>query len=694
MSVPENKRGHSRRLENVIILLGILGYFVFFTQYDRAFPSAALSLDLSREEIARRANQVMAGYGHDLADYEFALTFSGDNTFYLERTLRIPAANQLIEAEDLPIWYWEARWFKPLEEEEFSLELAPDGEVVGFSHHIPEAELLPELAEDQARRVVEDYLVDDLGWQLEDWELTSSSTTERLGGRIDHDFEWKRIGFEAGESELRISAGVQGESVGSYDYWPETPEAFWRDFEEKANIARAIDSWSSVLSYNGFLLIAALGAGFLLLRGAQPWRRAIFPALLYGGMELLSNLNYLPLYKAYYNTTERYWFFWVDTMAGMLFSALASTIYFFVLFTAALSLGKLIWPLKDPLLDRSAPRRVTLARSVGRGLMIAGIHAGYVVGFYYLATQVLGGWSPMGVSYSSVYATPLPFLPPLRAGLMAGLEEETLFRLIGIAALLWLLPRRRWMAMLVPGVLWALAHLTYVRDPFYMRGIELLVVALFYGAIFLKYDLTTTVVAHAAFNAILGALPMLRSGEGYYVFSGVVVLLVLVSPAIPGLLLWLKQRARMSMAEEPAIRVVEAQDRPDWSELQSEGEWEAYLKNSQAVVVYLEHENKVVGAAAGLPGENDRAYVSCVYVHPDWRNQYWGGRLVAALRAELELGGALELSVEADLRDRAGVAFWAAQGWRPVRRTLTQADFPSFGGVLRRSWALLRGKEA
>jgi len=695
-TVPVRPRDFPRRLEILIILLGILGYIVFFTQYDRAFPEAALHLDLSKDEIAQKARQVIAEYGYDLSEYEFTLTFSGGNTFYLERTLGIPAANQLIEDEKLPIWSWNARWFKPLEEEEFSLALAPDGEVLGFSHHIPEAEYLPELDGDQAQQVVEDYLVNSLGWNLDDWELVSSSSSERLGGRIDHNFVWKRTDFEVGESELRISAGIQGERVGNYNYWLETPDAFWREYQEKADLARAIDSWSTTLGYNGFLLIAALAAGFLLLRGTQVWRRAIFPALLYGGVSLLSSLNYLPLYKAYYSTTERYWFFWVDNVAGIFFSALTSTLYFFMLFTGALSLSKLIWPLKDTLLPRRVPRRIMLARSVGRGLMVAGIHSGYVVGFYFLATQILGGWSPMGVSYSNAYATPFPFLPPLRSGLLAGLEEETIFRLIGIAAILWLMPRRRWIAVLVPGVLWALAHLTYVRDPFYMRGIELLVVAVFYGVIFLKFDLTTTIVAHATYNALLGALPMLRSGESYYLFSGVIVILVLVSPALPGLILWLKQRAKLSPSEAPVIRLAEKAGHLDWNDFQADGleDWDAYLRNPQTVVVCLAYRNKVVGAAVGLLDDNDQAHILHVQVHPDWRNQYWGSRMVFALQEELKVLGADNVSIETDLRDRTSVAFWAAQGWRPVRRTFSQAEFPTLGGFIRQGWALFRGKDA
>jgi ribosomal protein S18 acetylase RimI-like enzyme len=97
--------------------------------------------------------------------------------------------------------------------------------------------------------------------------------------------------------------------------------------------------------------------------------------------------------------------------------------------------------------------------------------------------------------------------------------------------------------------------------------------------------------------------------------------------------------------------------------------------------------------AAGLLDEDRQARILHVQVHPDWRNQYWGSHLVLRLREELKSLGADNISVEADLRDRASVAFWAAQGWQPVRRTLSQTEFPSFGGFVRQTWAVIKGNK-
>ena len=115
-------RSSSRRFELLITVLGLLGLALFVLLYDQAFPTAALDLKLSRDEIAQRAQAYMQAQGYDLHGHEFALTFGEDEwaSIYLQRTLGIPETNRRMRAEQLPVWAWNARWFRPLQKEEFS----------------------------------------------------------------------------------------------------------------------------------------------------------------------------------------------------------------------------------------------------------------------------------------------------------------------------------------------------------------------------------------------------------------------------------------------------------------------------------------------------------------------------------------------------------------------------------------------
>jgi hypothetical protein len=196
----------TRRLDVWITLLGLFGLLIFLVFYDQAFPSAAIDLDLSRAEITQRARDYLEAQGHDLQDYKLAVSLEQDwgASVYLQQTLGVPGTNQLIQSKDLPIWFWRARWFRPLQKEEFSVYLATGGDVVAFVHSILEDAPGAALAQDQARALAEEYLVSDRGWVLNDWEPVSASSEEQPGGRMDHHFEWKRRDFSVGEGDLRL----------------------------------------------------------------------------------------------------------------------------------------------------------------------------------------------------------------------------------------------------------------------------------------------------------------------------------------------------------------------------------------------------------------------------------------------------------------------------------------------------------
>lgn len=680
----------SWRLDIFITLLGLLGLTLFLVFYDPAFPSAAIDLDLSRAEISQRAQAYLHSQGHNLQGYEFALSFEENwlASVYLQRTLGIPETNRLIRAERLPIWTWHARWFRPLQLEEFSVYLTPDGEVVAFFHNLPEEAPGAGLSQTEARALAETYLVHDHYWTLTDWELATASTEERPGGRADHYFEWKRRDFSVGQGDLRLSVEVQGDEVGGYNLWLRVPETFERHFSEQRNRAGFFNNLSLALGFYGFGLAGLLAYLIGVWRGRLSWYAGLGPALAVAAVSLLAGLNGLSLDKAWYDTTQDYTLFWLERLLGLVYGAGFSALPVFILWAGGRSLAKRVWPHQDKVLPRRDNRWGVLARSSWRGLMLGGLMGGYVVIFYLIATQFLGGWTPLDNPYTDLYATPLPFLGPLAGGLLPAMDEELFFRLVGISLILWL-TRRRWLALLAPGTLWAFAHLAYVRDPFYLRGIELLISAIFLeGLFFLRFDLTTTIVAHFTFNAGLGIMPLLRSGEPYFVASGLIVITVMLAPVIPGLVLAIRRR-RPSLEErspQPQIRPASAGDLKHLAGLPiDEINWKALLDDPAVVALCLEAGDEIVGIAAGRVTDEDVGEVLAVYVAPLWRRRYWGSTLVDALCAQLQARGVQAVQATIPAGDRFAEAFWASQDWRPAvkrfRRSLAPSPRPGWREV-------------
>jgi membrane protease YdiL (CAAX protease family)/GNAT superfamily N-acetyltransferase len=667
----------SQHREWLITLLGVLGLMLFIGFYDRAFPSAAIDLSLSRAEITERAEAYMTSLGYELNDYKYALTFGrgGWASLYLQRTLGIPETNRLIQETDLPVWYWRSRWFRPLQKEAYALYLDPQGEVVGLSHVVLEDAPGASLSQKEARVLAQTYLEDDRGWDLADWEAVSSSSEEKPGGRVDHRFSWKQRAWDVGDSQLRLSVTVRGDEIGYYDHWLKVPESFQRRFTEKQNIAGFIDS----VSYMGSIVLA--GALFVLALWKAHWqiapsfKRALWPALAAAAVVIAANLNALPLAKSWYNTTQDYGLFWINQLLFTLADALFYGSFIFILWLIGQWLSKRVWPRQDRILARRGDRWRHLARSGWRGLMLSWMSGGYLVLFYLLATQILGGWSPMSPAYTSAYATPLPFLGALRSGLIPALSEELMWRLVLISGLLWFFqtftrfPKgvRVALALLIPGALWGFAHSTYIRDPITFRGIELTLAAVFFdGLFFLHFDLMTTIVAHFAFNAGLGAIPLLRSGEPYFVASGVVVFLAMLAPTLPYVVMESLRRLRGESREkvEPRIVPAELSDREGLEALPaSEVDWSGLLDDPKAVVLCLKSEDAVVGAAAGRMTGETKGRVSTIFVDSAWRRRYWGSDLLVALREELRARGAETIRTQVDVENKTARRFLVSRLW-------------------------------
>jgi membrane protease YdiL (CAAX protease family) len=548
--------------------------------------------------------------------------------------------------------------------------------VIGFSHTISEAAPGAALDQEAARALAEQYLTADRQLNLNDLELTSASAQEQPGGRVDQRFEWKRRGFAIGDGDLRRSISVQGDRVGSYWYWLRVPEEFERNFSAQRNIASYINSAAFFI---GFALFAAIAGGALIvggLRGTIEWRTALLPALLVGVISLLSGLNYLPLDKAGYSTTDNYVLFWLGNITGILVNALYNFVFVAILWLGGAYLAKQRWPRQNKILPRG-DRWLTRSVYGWRGLMLGGVTFGYVALFYVIAVRFFNGWTPLDPPGGYAMATPFPFLGPLAIGIIPATTEELLFRLIGITAVL-LAVKRRWLALLIPGALWAFAHTGYVTDPIILRGVELTIEAVILGLFFLRFGVFVTIMSHFVYNAGLSALPLLRSSDPYFVFSGLIVIAAMFAPILPGAIKWLRLRARpVAPVLTPQIGLAALDDVDRLTALGiQDADWPAWLNDPSVVAVCARTSPEIVGVAAGKINEVGTTQIITTYVVPAWRRQYLGSELIDHLANVLRERGAKSVQATVEARDDRGIGFFASQGWWQRVRVYSRSLLP------------------
>ena len=667
---PVNNQTKFIRLELFITLLGLLGVILFLTFYERALPNAAIDLKYSREQISQLAESQLKKFGYSPEGFEFALSFNEDNmaSYYLQRKLGVEETNLRLVNEKWPLHFWTARWYKPLETEEFYIHFSPQGDLLGFDHIVAEDAPGAAITIEQAQVTAENFLSQYSNWIAADWVRVEASSESMSAGRVDHTFVWKSRQFSAGESELRYSVTIQGDQVGNLRYWIKIPETFSRDFSAERTRAGFISDIAMLLGFGGFMLTAILGVSV-----ARPdTRRILRPALLSFVVSLAASLNFIPLYRASYNTTQDYTLFWVMVVVGSLFSAIFYSALVFVGWGGGQGISKLIWPSQDRILARGPNRWIEFSRSAWRGLMLGGFNLGYIVMFYLFATKVLGWWSPVTAEYSDAYATPFPFLQAFDVGLNAALTEELLFRLIGISFFLWVFRRQRWLAVLIPGMLWAFAHSNYVSYPIYARGIELTIEAIILGIIFLKFDLFTTIMAHFTYNMIIVAMPLLRSSDPSFQFSGMIVLAVLVLPLLPGLFWNLKLRFSKSnsLPDSFFLTLAAESDLPTLCAFPVTADWPALLAQTNRLTLCLRGSDELIGFATGYM-ENNTANIDGIYVTPQWRRQYWGAKLLDAIQERFKTLGVETQRSYVLPKENKQTAFLNNLFWRPSALVLS-----------------------
>jgi GNAT superfamily N-acetyltransferase len=669
----------------LITVVGISGFVFFYLFANRALPDASLDMKYSRDVIIQKAADYLGEFGFTIDGYKQAVYFGSDNnaSFYLQRKLGLEQTNTRKANEKWPLYYWQMRWFKVQQKEEFYISLTPSGDLLSFNHIIKEDTPGESLSQDQAQQLAERFLTHYAGWNVSEWERIEASSEAKPGGRIDHSFAWKSRSFSAAEAELRSTVTVQGDQVGNMDQFIKLPESYGRDLAAERDQAGFINTLAYLGAMIGFLFIA--GLAMVMIPGKVSMRHAAFPALLVGAVTLANQLNYLGFANNSYATTQDYTLFWFQRIFGMFLSTVFTALLVLVAWAGAQSLSKLVWPHQDRILARGPQRWVTLSRSSWRGLMLSGFHLGYLVLFYLLTSRYLGWWSPMTPAFGNFFATPFPFLDAFETGLSAALTEELLVRFVGAAFFFWLFRKRlAWLAVLIPGVFWAFAHTGYMTFPIYVRGVELTVVALVYGYMFFKFDLFTTLMAHFSYNMLITAMPLLLSDVPSYRYSGLIVLLVLLLPLLPGPLWSLAKRLGKlpHLPENIYLNPASAEDQTVLSALPIKADWETLLMDPKRVTLCLRADAEIIGVASGQIDAQNVGQIDAVYVSPRWRRQSWGSTLLEALQKQLDDLGAVNVHAVLLSNEKQSVNFLNNAFWRSSARVLSPGVTPTPSGLL------------
>ncbi len=191
--------GSDKRALLLWVAAGILGALFAYKYFFRAFPEASVNFQVSREEALARAQKFVTGLGENISKYQSTIVFDVDDNakVYLERQLGLQQANKLMSSE-LNIWFWDVRFFKPQQEEEFSVYVSPAGQIVGYDHKIEESRAGTSLDRAIAQTAAQNFLSTKLGLDPRGWDfLPEEANSNRRPNRLDWAFTWEKHGFQA-----------------------------------------------------------------------------------------------------------------------------------------------------------------------------------------------------------------------------------------------------------------------------------------------------------------------------------------------------------------------------------------------------------------------------------------------------------------------------------------------------------------
>jgi len=524
------------------IISGILGLLIFILFFNHTFPAASINLKLSRKEVFQKAEGFVLSQGYDLDGFDRAIIFDSSYhaSAYLQKNLGIRKSNELI-GEGIPVWYWRLRWFKELEKEGFSLLVDPSsGELVHFHHAILEDTQGANLSERKAARIAREVIALQ-GIDLNEYTL-KDKTTKKRKKRTDHYFSWEKKDYKVEDATLRLSVEIYGEKLGKYSRYLKVPEEFIRDLDKETSLGNVLSMISSIFFF--LLMIAAIATLIIQHKSNKVnWKFGLVTGCIVTLLSIAAFLNNAPLIWIFYRDTISKAVFITTSVGGIILAALLAGLSILLFGSSGESLSRDLWRTNMPLFKAlrnkiSSPSQ--LAPPIVVGYSLGFLFLGYVTIFYLVGTKFFNIWMPPDSEYSNILATAMPFLFPLTIALSAAISEEFMFRLFAISFIKRYM-RFTWLAVLFSALIWAFAHSSYPVFPNYVRGIELTIFGVALGLVFLKYGIEAVLIAHFVIDASLVGLPLLKSGNPYFVASGIVVICLAFIP-IPVMIVIFKNK--------------------------------------------------------------------------------------------------------------------------------------------------------
>ena len=447
-----------------------MAYRYFF----RAFPEAAVTFKLTRAAALDRAREFAQGQGASLGAYRPSIVFGADENVktYLEREVGNEQANRLM-ASEVSVLYWDARFFKPLQKEEFRVHVDPGGRITGYEHQLEESAPGARLERAEALAQAEMFLRDTLRIPLGTYSfLPEEANSVARANRTDWTFTWERTGFRAKDAPYRLRVTLQGDRIGEYEEFLKVPDEWQRSFAR----LRSGNDFMETLALIPYALL--LGAALSVMvslgrRGLVRWPDALKLGTFITALYFAMQMNQLPLTLAGYDTNGSYSSFFLTQIAGAIVTSMLLALLAVIAYVPGEPLYRMDQPARlrfGTMFSFPGLRSKEFFIATVVGLCMAAAHIGYVVLFYVVGKH-FGVWAPEDLKYSDTMKHGIALAVSADdwnlCGDQRGISVSHVFGSFRVA-----LHESRFLAIVLPAFAWGFLHSNYPQQPAYIRGIE------------------------------------------------------------------------------------------------------------------------------------------------------------------------------------------------------------------------------
>ena len=334
---------------------------------------------------------------------------------------------------------WNARYYRPLQKEEYRVYVDPEsGKVFGFRHVVDENASGASLTPDQAR-VLAEQAVRESGYRLDDFELQSSDATKRKA-REDYSLVWQAKPGDprnVGDAHYRLQVDIAGDQVVGFTRSFKLPE----DWVRKQESTTLLNNTLASLSRLTFLTLLAAGLLIfvrLVRAGKMPWGQSAKFGVLLAILKLLGTLNDLPLSYRNYDTSTPLTVWKLQVAVGMIVVPIVVGLLAWIVVGSAAGLYPDVWKFFSRAVRRVWRRDalVALVVSLAAGAGLARVSA--------LLTSAWHAYAPIDDElYPATFSTPWP-----AAGYFLSIVTRTLLMAALVAVAIYIVrsgwKRRAW----------------------------------------------------------------------------------------------------------------------------------------------------------------------------------------------------------------------------------------------------------